>query len=127
MKELFYVKQLPRNENLPQDLLVALADPRSQSFLSITRTPEEISIVGQLEQGSTDEANWRCIRISGPMDFSKCEPVLVLADWRPVRLNELFVDERCYWGAVQLHHALEGCWSAGLCRIYMVLHRSITP
>jgi len=45
-----------------------------QSFLSITRTSEELSVVGQYHDGMPEEykelAGWRAIKIAGPMEFN---------------------------------------------------------
>ena len=43
------------------------------SFLSITRTSEELSVVCPEESiptGVMAEAGWRCVRVAGPLDFS---------------------------------------------------------
>lgn len=65
--ELFYVKQLKPDESIPEVILKKLTNS-SGELVSITRTEEEISIVEQAEKGD-GEANWRCIKIAGPMDF----------------------------------------------------------
>jgi len=42
-------------------------------FFSITRTPDELSIVCSQDNvpgGTTCEKNWRCFRVEGPLDFS---------------------------------------------------------
>lgn len=43
------------------------------SFLSITRTNEELSIVcedAQVPEGTKCERGWRCLRVAGKMEFS---------------------------------------------------------
>jgi hypothetical protein len=43
------------------------------SFLSITRTSEELSIVcveQVIPEGTTSEKGWRCLKVHGPLDFS---------------------------------------------------------
>jgi hypothetical protein len=45
----------------------------TDSFFSITRTPDELSIVCRQDtvpQGMKCEAGWRCLRIAGMMPFS---------------------------------------------------------
>ena len=44
----------------------------SGGFSSITRTPDEISVVCEqslVPEGVTCEADWRCLRVRGPLDF----------------------------------------------------------
>jgi hypothetical protein len=47
----------------------------SSSFFSITRTGEEVSIVGEAVESTParfkEKAVWRCVRVAGPMDFGK--------------------------------------------------------
>jgi hypothetical protein len=55
-------------------LLAAFTAPEVPGqFLSITRTKEELSIVGSMSTGSVvpegAEAKWKCFRVAGPMDF----------------------------------------------------------
>jgi len=43
------------------------------SFLSITRTSEELSVVcpeESIPSGASAKASWRCVRMAGPLDFS---------------------------------------------------------
>ena len=45
----------------------------SASFFSITRTPDELSILCPEEnvpEGVQAEWGWRCLRVDGPLDFS---------------------------------------------------------
>ncbi|CAL1694475.1 unnamed protein product [Somion occarium] len=63
----FYVKQLQPHEDIPDSFLEELRN-QTGHFVSITRTDEEVSIVGEAQQDDT-EATWRCIKIAGPMDF----------------------------------------------------------
>lgn len=42
-------------------------------FFSITRTPDELSIVCKEEivpEGVTGEKGWRCLQVMGPLDFA---------------------------------------------------------
>ncbi|KAJ7754939.1 ACT domain-containing protein [Mycena maculata] len=70
----FFVRKLEPSkfaetfENLLQD-----GKDDGHSFLSITRTSEELSIAGQYRDGMSQEyknlAGWRAIKIAGPMEF----------------------------------------------------------
>ncbi|KAI0737234.1 ACT domain-containing protein [Daedaleopsis nitida] len=63
----FYVRRV---KEIPAELiqkLTAIGD--SKEVLSITRTAEEISLVGQCVSEDDPEAKWRCIKIAGPMEF----------------------------------------------------------
>jgi len=68
----YFVKQLPTSSKLQENVLSLLGGP---GFFSITRTSEEISIVGELTDNpqvqslSGGDGEWRCIKIAGPMDF----------------------------------------------------------
>ena len=68
----YFVKQLPTSSELPENLLSFLSGP---AFFSITRTSEEISIVGEITENpqvrslSGGDGEWRCIKIAGPMEF----------------------------------------------------------
>lgn len=52
----------------------ALPDWLSRSaFFSVTRTPEELSVItaaSALPEGLTCSRGWRCFRVEGPLDFS---------------------------------------------------------
>jgi len=70
LDNLYFVKQLKIDETIPPEFIAALTNSRSRKFISITRTDEEISIVGEVGEGDGDScAEWRCIKITGPMDF----------------------------------------------------------
>jgi len=66
------VKQLPVSPDLPETVLSLLNGP---GFFSITRTPEEVSIVGEVTDDPrilslSEGVNiWRCMKIAGPMEF----------------------------------------------------------
>jgi len=70
----YFVKKLPTSAELPEHALSLLNGP---GFFSITRTPEEISFVGELTNDPRIRAlsggvgDWRCIKIAGPMEFGK--------------------------------------------------------
>ncbi|KAI1784971.1 ACT domain-containing protein [Ganoderma leucocontextum] len=61
----FYVR---KTQEVPADVLRRIAE-EPQTLLSITRTAEEISIVGQCTSENQAEGEWRCIKIAGPMPF----------------------------------------------------------
>ena len=55
----------------PRDAVPAGLDVRG--LLSITRTPDELSIVcaeGLLPEGTRIENGWRCLAVQGPLPFS---------------------------------------------------------
>ena len=65
----FFVRQSP---NVPHDVLAALSTDPHPRFLSVTRTAEEWSVVGECADGADLGAKWRCIKVAGPMDFGAC-------------------------------------------------------
>ncbi|KAJ3763405.1 ACT domain-containing protein [Lentinula raphanica] len=72
LPDLFFVCKLEPNGPIPQSILNLLIE--DSRFLSLTRTPEEISISGQWHDGIPEvfkpKAVWRCIKLRGPMEFS---------------------------------------------------------
>ncbi|RPD58044.1 hypothetical protein L226DRAFT_157973 [Lentinus tigrinus ALCF2SS1-7] len=63
----FFVRKV---QAVTPDLLLKLSsDSESQEVFSITRTPEEVSVVGQCASDGDPEAKWRCFKIAGPMEF----------------------------------------------------------
>ncbi|KDQ63252.1 hypothetical protein JAAARDRAFT_120785 [Jaapia argillacea MUCL 33604] len=66
----FFVIQIKVGDQIPEGLLQRLGG-QGAGFINITRTDEEISIVGESipDQEVKYEAKWRCIKITGPMDF----------------------------------------------------------
>ncbi|KZT30798.1 hypothetical protein NEOLEDRAFT_36683 [Neolentinus lepideus HHB14362 ss-1] len=72
LPQTFYVIQLNPEEKIPDNLIDQIRSSSEHPLFSITRTPEEISIVGEYESDSQSQekyATWRCIKIAGPMDF----------------------------------------------------------
>ena len=73
----YFVKKLLTSAKLPENILSLLDGP---GFFSITRTSEEISIVGEITDDpriqslSGGVGDWRCIKIAGPMEFGKPSP-----------------------------------------------------
>jgi hypothetical protein len=97
-------------------LLAAFTAPEVPGqFLSITRTKEELSIVGSMSTGSVvpegAEAKWKCFRVAGPMDFGMSSALDVYGE--PMK-------SRAHWDHVGANRAArQGC-RAGLCRLDMV-------
>ncbi len=53
------------------------------SFFSVTKTPEELSIVcpaNQVPRGICVESGWRCLKIHGPLDLNQTGVLSSLAD-----------------------------------------------
>jgi len=68
----YFVTQLRPNVAIPAPFLEALAWADSGRFLSITRTLEETSIAGEVDDVfpvDAEDSKWRCIKIAGPMEF----------------------------------------------------------
>jgi hypothetical protein len=64
--ELLSVCRLPAGAAVPESLL-------RESFVSITRTAEELSIVcrsAAVPAGAAEEGPWRALKVAGPLDFS---------------------------------------------------------
>ena len=62
----FAICRLSARAEIPFQLL-------DKSFFSITRTPDELSIVcaeDSSPRGERCEPGWRCLRVQGPLDFS---------------------------------------------------------
>ena len=69
LPDLLAICRLPHDGKIPD---WANTGP-SDSFLSVTRTSEELSIVcnaGFVPNGVECEAPWRCFRVAGKLDFS---------------------------------------------------------
>ncbi|KAH8120044.1 ACT domain-containing protein [Phellopilus nigrolimitatus] len=69
--ESLIVHKLPIDEPIPDNLLNLLTKNTTQdSFISISRTSEEVSIVAHASSSpALNVPRWRCIKIKGPMDF----------------------------------------------------------
>ena len=66
LEDVLAISKLPADAPLPP---WALGGP----FVSITRTPDELSIVCREEDlplESNSERGWRCLRVAGPLPFS---------------------------------------------------------
>jgi uncharacterized protein len=71
---LYFVHQLSPKEALDASILTRLRDGGA-GLLSLTRTDEETSIVGEAAEADI-EAKWKCIKIAGPMEFGPCIAVV---------------------------------------------------
>jgi hypothetical protein len=76
LPDLFFVI---KTSTLSPDLLLSLSDAAASKFFSITRTRDEISIVGVVSENAEGlqglpqgiegvEGKWRCIKVAGPME-----------------------------------------------------------
>ncbi|KAJ7193296.1 ACT domain-containing protein [Mycena pura] len=71
----FFVRKLQSHElnSAFQSLIGSPAD-NGPSFLSITRTSQELSVVGEYRDGMPDGykelATWKAFKIAGPMEFN---------------------------------------------------------
>lgn len=70
----FFVRKLEPS-SLNETFKSLLEADDGQSFLSITRTSEELSVVGLyregMPEGFKEVAGWRAFKIAGPMEFSE--------------------------------------------------------
>jgi hypothetical protein len=71
----FFVVKLQPGQEVPPCVLKDLTDD-SGRFFSMTRTRDEISLVGESRAGMPEycknNSGWMCIKIAGPMEFSWC-------------------------------------------------------
>jgi hypothetical protein len=66
MDDTFAISELPADAPLP-------GWAQGGPFVSMTRTPDEVSIVCREEDvpvGVNSERGWRCLRVAGPLAFS---------------------------------------------------------
>ncbi|KAG2156591.1 uncharacterized protein EDB93DRAFT_1326309 [Suillus bovinus] len=67
LAQTFFVKQFPVDAGVPAAIASGLnAAQHTPGVFSITRTGEEISVVGE---SVDDDGEWKCIKIAGPMKF----------------------------------------------------------
>jgi hypothetical protein len=67
LPQTFFVKQLPVDADIPAAFASGLnAAQGNPGIFSVTRTAEEISVVGE---AVGDDGEWKCIKIAGPLDF----------------------------------------------------------
>ena len=70
LEETYGVCRLPSNTRIPE----WTERQTKQTFLSITQTSEELSIVCPMQwipSGVQCERDWKCIKIIGPLDFNQ--------------------------------------------------------
>lgn len=86
MPRTFFVKQLPVDVDIPAAIASELNT--TQGVFSITRTADEVSMVGS---AIGDDGEWKCIKIAGPLEFGTTSCSLAKkaiynfgfrADWR---------------------------------------------
>lgn len=74
LPEPFFVVQLHPGQNIAPDVLNDLTQGKG-GFFSITRTRDEVSVVGEAYEGMPssyrEQSTWMCIKIEGPMEHSK--------------------------------------------------------
>ena len=100
LQNTYFVKQLPSSAKLPEPIVSLLNEP---GFFSITRTSEEVSIVGeitsnpQVQSLSGGIGDWRCIKVAGPMEFGKAPTT---CNTRLLPISESATSGRDNWGVV---------------------------
>ena len=71
----FFVARLQSSVGLPPCASRLFTESDTTSFFSVTRTSEEISLVGESHKWMPDSlkqySRWRCIRVKGPMEHSE--------------------------------------------------------
>ncbi|HEX6498596.1 MAG TPA: ACT domain-containing protein [Micromonosporaceae bacterium] len=63
----YAVCSLPAGSSIPADL------DTSTDIVSVTWTPDEVSVICRVEQapaGASVESPWRCLRVAGPLDLA---------------------------------------------------------
>lgn len=67
LSERFAICRLDPDDSVPNRALTS-------SLFSVTRTPEELSVVCNeklMPEETSCEKGWRCLKVQGPIDFSK--------------------------------------------------------
>jgi len=74
LPEPFFVIQLGQGEELAPCLIKELTSGKG-GFFAVTRTNEEVSIVGEaykwMPKNYEEQCAWKCIRVRGPMEHSE--------------------------------------------------------
>ncbi|TFK77410.1 hypothetical protein BDN72DRAFT_830571 [Pluteus cervinus] len=82
LPETFFVLQFHPEQELPPCILKDMTFD-SGRFFSITRTQNEVSLVGESRKGMPDKykeySTWICIKIAGPMDHNMVGAIADLA------------------------------------------------
>ncbi|MFE0026149.1 ACT domain-containing protein [Amycolatopsis sp. NPDC059021] len=74
----YAVVRLPADAPAPESLL----DPGEPVLVSVTRTPDELSVIcpaGLAPEGGTVEAGWRLLTVRGPLEFTLTGIIAALA------------------------------------------------
>ncbi|WIY01765.1 ACT domain-containing protein [Amycolatopsis mongoliensis] len=74
----YAVVRLPADAPVPAELLA----PGEPAFVSVTRTPEELSVIcpaGREPSGGTAEDGWRLLSVRGPLEFTLTGIIAALA------------------------------------------------
>ncbi|MGW5719330.1 ACT domain-containing protein [Amycolatopsis sp. NPDC003865] len=74
----YAVVRLPADAPVPAELLA----PGEPAFVSVTRTPEELSVIcpaGRQPAGGTAEDGWRLLSVRGPLEFTLTGIIAALA------------------------------------------------
>ncbi|MGW4485496.1 ACT domain-containing protein [Amycolatopsis sp. NPDC004368] len=74
----YSVVRLPADAPVPADLL----DPAGPTLVSVTRTPEELSVIcptGREPSGGVVEHGWRLMSVRGPLEFTLTGVISALA------------------------------------------------
>ncbi|KAM6498659.1 ACT domain containing protein [Amanita muscaria] len=94
----FFVLQLQRDEEIPSSIIELLKRGPSQ-FLSVTRTHEETSLVGEyhdwMPQNFKEKSTWSCIKIMGPMEHNLTG--ILAAFSLPLKLAEIPIFALSTW------------------------------
>ena len=120
----FYLTQLKASSPLPLPLVSQISTPSSSTtFLSITRTDEEISIVSDVDLGLEGDVverptKWCCLKVAGPMDLGGSYPFLACFENIPSVVVHL-------WCRVDGNHerpydTAEGRWDSYFCDFDLV-------
>lgn len=74
LPERFFVIQLGQGQELAPCLIKELTSGKG-GFFAVTRTNEEVSIVGEaykwMPKTYEEQSVWRCIKVRGPMEHSE--------------------------------------------------------
>jgi hypothetical protein len=74
----YAVTRLPADAPVPAELLA----PGEPAFVSVTRTPHELSVIcpaGREPAGGTSEDGWRLLSVRGPLEFTLTGIIAALA------------------------------------------------
>jgi hypothetical protein len=76
LSEYFFIAKLHPGIDIPPCVLRVLTDLDARGFFSVTKTKEEISLVGKAHEWMPDSlklsSQWRCIKVVGPIEHGEC-------------------------------------------------------